>query len=731
MKIKRFFAWLLIFALIINSFLLKDINVNASNDESIDVYFTCEKSIIGQGLIIKPSKVTVSKDAKVSEVLDKVFAENDIKYSYSGTIQSGFYLSRIKNCDDGTFKIPELIKESNVYNRRVRTENINAPDIAEHSFIESAGWYYFVNGKAPNVGMSEYYLNNGDVIRIQLTLFGYGSDLDIPANRDKLIKKLANNKNNEYYNDGINILADFDKTKDDISDIIEKIDGEKESSTTENHSQSETQNNNNNNSNNNTTVNNNNDNSSSNDGTSENNGRRNRRRKSNSNTNNQNKKQNSDDENIESTSEPTGESNNNIDNNSNENNKSTEDGNNALSKDNSKKNNRANKKNDEDSENLIGIAKHEAISVTELIDEEHIDLIDDEIEKYKEIIEGIDLQNGGALELQWEIIALMSSGVEIKKDFLEKYKLAFNDEVKSLEGELSNKGTDYSKAIITMSSLGINHNEYDYAFAEKLKDSENICAQGINGPIWALMALSSSDDFDDYIDLKNEYYNILKNEWNEKQCFALMGDDGDVDLTAMAVLASGLYSKNNECDKSFIKDAVKFIEKSANDDGEFKSMENINVESLSYATMALLSVRDKDYDYNRAIDNILSYKTSDGLFAHLYEDKGSDNGNIIATQQAMLALCMISRAYHLNDDKLFYYADNNSDNVNLLNDSNEVLEKESESTLVTESKDNNSKENGNNSKCLEIVFIGLLVACLLCACLYVLLRAVRSKKEKK
>ena len=64
MKTKRFFAWLLIFALIINGFVLKDIHVNASNDDSIDVYFTCEKSIIGQGLIIKPSKVTVSKDAK-------------------------------------------------------------------------------------------------------------------------------------------------------------------------------------------------------------------------------------------------------------------------------------------------------------------------------------------------------------------------------------------------------------------------------------------------------------------------------------------------------------------------------------------------------------------------------------------------------------------------------------------------------------------------------------------
>ena len=36
---------------------------------------------------------------------------------------------------------------------------------------------YSVNGKYPNVGMSDYILSDGDVIRFTFTLWGWGADV--------------------------------------------------------------------------------------------------------------------------------------------------------------------------------------------------------------------------------------------------------------------------------------------------------------------------------------------------------------------------------------------------------------------------------------------------------------------------------------------------------------------------------------------------------------------------
>ena len=748
MNKNRFFAKVIIFVLIVNCIFAGNINYTSA-DESIDVYFTCEKSIIGQDLIIEPCKVSVSKDTRVSEVLDKLFSEQNITYVHSGTLTEGFYLSRIKNCDDGTFNIPQIIKNSDVYNRRVNSNNVNAPDLAERSFISTSGWFYFVNNNAPHVGMSDYKVSDGDVIRIQFTLFGIGEDLKIPVNRDKLIKKLANNKNNEYYNDGIKVLKDFDKDKDDIKSIIEKIDSakkdtqdeiDKKESGNKNETTKDKQNNNqdnskyqndtNNNDNNGNDVNNNSNNNSNNNNSRRRNRNRNNRNTSNNINNNQNNTTNNNDNSTgkSSTDSKTNDINkdsSNVD----EANKESKDNNlnNSDKKDN--KDNKEESNNSNENDYIIDIASNEAKSITELIDVEHIRKIDEEIEEYKNRIEEIDYKDV-ALEMQWEMISLLSSGKEIDSEYLNGYKKEFVKSINSYKGTLSNKGTDYSKAVITMSTLDINHNDDKYNITNYLTNQEEIGAQGLNGPIWALIALSSSDEIkDQYEKERTDYYNLLASEWKEKGCFTLMGDKGDVDLTAMAILAGSLYSKDKDCDKEFLKEAVKFLEEQYDENGEFKSMDAVNSESLSYATMAMLCVKDKNYDFNRAIDNILSYKTKDGLYAHLYEDKNADTGNAIATEQAMLAFCMISNAYYSDNDKLFYYGDNNKTNVNLLNAANAGSDNKNETT--TEVKSNENEKNKDNGIWLKIVFIGLLVICLLCACCYYLLRVVRKKKESK
>lgn len=746
MNKNRFFAKVIIFVLIANCIFAGNINYTSA-DESIDVYFTCEKSIIGQNLIIEPCKISVSKNTRVSEILDKVFSDNNITYVYNGSLTDGFYLSRIKKCDDGTFDIPQIIKNSDVYNRRVNSNNVNAPDLAERSFIGTSGWYYFVNNSAPNVGMSDYKVSDGDVIRIQFTLFGLGEDLKVPANRDKLIKTLANNKDSEHYKEGLKVLKDLDKDKDDIKSIIKKIDPNKDDGQSEtvqkesshddsqhegDHDAKKKEHNNYHNNSDNKYQNETNSNGGEESGHKHKRKNKHRNKKTHNEENDKSTQDNKNSANEESNSDSKSSHVNNKDSNNKDSNNNTinkESNNDNLKDNNNKKNNKNESNNSNENDYIIGIASNEAKSITELIDVEHIRKIDEEIEEYKNRIEEIDYKDV-ALEMQWEMISLLSSGKEIDSEYLNGYKKEFVKSINSYKGTLSNKGTDFSKAVITMSALGISHNEDKYNITNNLKNQDDICSQGLNGPIWALIALSSSDEIkDQYEKERTDYYNILANEWKDKGCFALMGDKGDVDLTAMAVLAGSLYSKDMECDKEFLKEAVKFIEEQSDDNGEFKSMDNINSESLSYATMAMLCVKDKNYDFNRAIDNILSYKTKDGLYAHLYDDKNADTGNAIATQQAMLAFCMISNAYYKNEDKLFNYGDNNNTNVNFLNEDNVVNYEKNETTTEIETKTNN--KNKDNGIWVKIVFIGLLVVCLLCACLYYLLRALRKKMESK
>lgn len=48
--------------------------------------------------------------------------------------------------------------------------------LGEFAFTNGSGWMYSVNTVFPNVGFSDCYLSDGDVVRVQFTL-GYGADI--------------------------------------------------------------------------------------------------------------------------------------------------------------------------------------------------------------------------------------------------------------------------------------------------------------------------------------------------------------------------------------------------------------------------------------------------------------------------------------------------------------------------------------------------------------------------
>ena len=191
------------------------------------IVFDVEKFILGLGYVQEPILVPFEKGENCAQILASVLGEDNI--TYTGSLTSGFYLSRLADEDD---------TEIDGYSKG-RTKD---GWLGEFDYTQFSGWMYCVNSTFPNVGMSSYNPKNGDVMRVQFTANGYGADVGggfgtsaKVANKDKLTTALANinsatNKNKllSYKN----IRAAYKKANDVMS-VIGASQSDVDSATTE------------------------------------------------------------------------------------------------------------------------------------------------------------------------------------------------------------------------------------------------------------------------------------------------------------------------------------------------------------------------------------------------------------------------------------------------------------------------------------------------------------------
>lgn len=151
----------------------------ASDDEPIGtITFSLEATTIGIGYIIPPQEVELYPNERGSNTIDRIFKKHGISYHYVGNHESGFYLSYIKK--PGIVqnpKIPDDLAELLVRDFSYFDPNGYDPNsLGEFDFTNGSGWMYSVNGHYPNVGFSNYYFKDGDVVRIRFTL-ALGNDI--------------------------------------------------------------------------------------------------------------------------------------------------------------------------------------------------------------------------------------------------------------------------------------------------------------------------------------------------------------------------------------------------------------------------------------------------------------------------------------------------------------------------------------------------------------------------
>ncbi len=213
--------------------------------------FSMDAFGIGCGYVVEPTLVTLDDatvasieeyfgyeaghledNLRASHVLIYELSLLNIKVKYTGKVESSFYMASIEGFYHEN-KIPANlleVLESNGFSVD-DNEPYNNNSLGEFDYTYGSGWMYEVNGVYPNVGFADYYIQDGDIMRVSFTL-AYGADLqqsffgpgyftDVAKEKDALSNAIAiANKNNktdsEAYAKAMEVIATYGLEKEDI-----------------------------------------------------------------------------------------------------------------------------------------------------------------------------------------------------------------------------------------------------------------------------------------------------------------------------------------------------------------------------------------------------------------------------------------------------------------------------------------------------------------------------------
>ena len=263
----------------------------------------------------------------------------------------------------------------------------------------------------------------------------------------------------------------------------------------------------------------------------------------------------------------------------------------------------------------------------------------------------------GSVGGEWAALGLARWGGEVPQDWFESYYEAVETYVGSCEGVLdTRKHTEYARVILTLTAIGRDPADVGgYDLLVPLADYEQTVFQGINGAVFALLALDSGSyeiprNTADGTQASRELYvdYILTTECSGGG-WALSGMEADIDITAMTVQALAKYRDRQDVADA-IDRALILLSERQNEDGGYTAAApdgsaSESSESVSQVIVALtelgISMDDPRFVKNGHTleDRLLDYLTENNGFRHVMEGEA----NLIATEQAFYALVAIHR----------------------------------------------------------------------------------------
>nr|WP_285891380.1 S-layer homology domain-containing protein [Paenibacillus pasadenensis] len=224
------------------------------------------------------------------------------------------------------------------------------------------------------------------------------------------------------------------------------------------------------------------------------------------------------------------------------------------------------------------------------------------------------------IKSDWDAIAASQAGHELPASYLSKLRTVIEKEAPAFRNV-----TDFERVAMAVTAAGEDASSYaGLNLIERIYNSDRMLNQGVNGPIYALLAL----DYGNYEISANAKWSreklvaeLLKNQ-SADGSFAFPGDkNGNPDLTGSALTALAPYIGQAEV-KQAGERAVAWIKSQQNKDGGFTSYGESSSESVAQVIIGLASAgydpAGAEFTRNgkNLIDSLLAFRNADGSFAH-------------------------------------------------------------------------------------------------------------------
>lgn len=250
----------------------------------------------------------------------------------------------------------------------------------------------------------------------------------------------------------------------------------------------------------------------------------------------------------------------------------------------------------------------------------------------------------------WNVVALTRSGLSVSSTYKNTFYKNVYTYLEQNNWVLSKtKYSEYSKLIVAMTAIGKDaqdiggHNLLAY-----LSDFSNVKKQGMNGPIWALIALNSHSSYSIPTDssaseqtTEDGLVSYLLEKKISTGGWSLDGSKADADITGMTIQALAPYYNSRADVKSAIDQALVYLSDSQLSDGGYANSDGSeNAETVAQVVVALTSLGIDPSQDDRFIKSgkwpmtaLFQFYLSQGGFSHQI----GDSADTLATAQGMYA----------------------------------------------------------------------------------------------
>ena len=265
-----------------------------------------------------------------------------------------------------------------------------------------------------------------------------------------------------------------------------------------------------------------------------------------------------------------------------------------------------------------------------------------------DLLETLGTPNVGSVGGEWMVIGLARSGRTVPDGYYENVVKYVQENCDADERLDENRATDNARVILALTAIGKDvTNVGGHNLLAGLNEMSYVTYQGINGPIWTLIALDSHDYAPQGDVTREKLIDAILGAQLPDGGWDMMGKAADTDITAMAIQALAPYYDTNDAVKAAVDKALDALSAMQNDDGTFstafsgKTSESAAQVIVALTALGINPATDSRFIKNgvNAVDGLCSFYVDGGGFRHI----ASGDLDGMATEQSYYALAAYYR----------------------------------------------------------------------------------------